>query len=81
MENIVTEEEITKWLNRMEELLPNIEASDSQGEEILTNIKAYIADCKHFLKEGKLVLSFECMVHAFAIFETCELLGVLKTNR
>ena len=81
MQDTIKKEDVTKWLERMNDVLDKMETFDSRGEEMLSNIKAYVSDSKHFLDKGNLVLSFECMVHAFAIFETCKELGVLEVRR
>ena len=78
MRNTVSDEEIVKWLTKIENVLPNIEADTEKGEEMLTNMNAYIADCKHFRKNEELVLSFESIVWAWAIFELARDLGHFK---
>jgi len=74
--NIVKEEDVTKWLVRLEPLLELTEPADDKAEELLENARAYVKDCHHWLDKGNLVLAFESMIHAFAIFETCKELGV-----
>jgi len=69
-------EEIEKMLEKIEHLVDKIEINDNKGKEMLTNMKAYIADSKHFKEKGDLVKSFEAVVYAFGIFETCIKLGV-----
>ena len=75
--NEIKIEDITKWLSRIEPVLENISPQNEKGDEILENVRAYVSDCKHFLKEGNLVLAFECMVHAWAILETARELGAV----
>ncbi|MDD5416539.1 MAG: DUF357 domain-containing protein [Candidatus Aenigmarchaeota archaeon] len=72
----VPREEIEKWLNKIESIVDKIEVNDTKGEQMYTNMKAYISDCKHFLKEGDFVRSFEAVVWAWAIYEICLELGV-----
>lgn len=74
----VTIEEIEKWLDKIEPLVEKIKINDKKGEEMLTNMKAYISDCKHFMEKGELVLSFEAVVWAWAILENCKELGVFE---
>lgn len=69
-------EEINKWLNKLEPLVDKIEVMDAKGEEMLTNMKAYISDSKHFMGTGDLVRSFEAIVWAWSIFELCQELGL-----
>ncbi len=78
MNDKVKTEDITKWLFRLEPVLENISPQNEKGEEIIENAKAYVADCKHFLENGNLVLAFECMVHAWAILETARELGAVE---
>jgi len=74
-------EEIEKMINRIEPLIDKIRIDDEKGEEMLTNMKAYISDSKHFLKNGNMVKSFESIVWAWAILEICEELEVFKIER
>lgn len=74
-------EEIEKMTKKIEPLIERIKVEDDKGEEMLTNIKAYISDSKHFLKAGNEVKSFECIVWAWAILEICEELEVFKIDR
>ncbi len=69
-------EDITKWLDKIGPLVGEIEVFDKRGEEMLENMKAYISDCKHFMDKGELVLAFESVVWAWAIYENCKELGV-----
>jgi uncharacterized protein len=75
------EEETIKMLNKIEPMVDGIETKDAKGEEMLTNMKAYISDSKHFLKVKDLVRAFECSVWAWAILELCEELEVFKIGK
>jgi hypothetical protein len=70
--------DVTKWLDRLEPVIEEAEALDAKGEEVITNAKAYVADCRHWLESGNLVLAFECMVHSWAIMETARELGAVS---
>jgi uncharacterized protein len=72
------EEETLKMLNKIETMVLRVETSDAKGEEMFTNMKAYISDSKHFLKTRDLIRAFECAVWAWAIMELCEELDVFK---
>jgi hypothetical protein len=74
-------EEILKMHEKIEPLIGKIEVKDEKGEEMLENMKAYIADSKHFLNKKNYVKSFEAIVWAWAILEICEELGVFKVER
>lgn len=71
-------EETEKWLVRIVELIDKADAVDSRGEEFLKNINAYIADCRYFLGKSDFIRAFECVVHAWAVLETCRELDVLR---
>lgn len=79
--NIVKEEDVTKWLVRLEPLLELTEPVDDKAEELLENARAYVKDCHHWLDKGNLVLAFESMIHAWCIFETCKELGVFTVRK
>jgi len=74
-------EEILKMTKKIEPLVDKIQVNDERGEEMLANMKAYISDSKHFLKNDNLVKSFESIVWAWAILEICEELEVFKVER
>jgi hypothetical protein len=73
--------EIEKMIVKIEPLVDRIRVEDDKGEEMLTNMKAYISDSKHFLKAGNEVKSFEAIIWAWAILEICEELEVFKVDR
>ncbi len=77
MHDHITKEEIEKWLAKLEPLVPRIEVHDPKGEAFLTNIRAYVADSRHFMENGDMVRSFEAMVWAWSLWETCAELGLL----
>ena len=68
----IPEEEIVKWLERLDKKLDSVHAKNAKGEEVLRNAEAYRDDCKHWLKEGNLFLAFEACVYSWAIIETAE---------
>ena len=74
-------EETLKFLEKIKPLVDGIEIVDERGNEMLTNMKAYIEDSKHFLKEGDMVRAFECSVWAWAILEICEDLDVFRLEK
>lgn len=78
MQDRIAREEIEKWLGKIEPLVDGIMVDDSRGEEMLTNMNAYISDSKHFLEKGELVKSFEAVVWAWSIFELCHDLGIFR---
>jgi hypothetical protein len=74
-------DEIVKMIEKIEPLLDKIEVKDEKGEEMMENMKAYISDSKHFLKNKNYLKSFEAIVFAWAILEICEELGVFRLER
>jgi len=74
-------DEIIKMLEKIEPLVDKIEVRDEKGEEMLENMKAYIADTKHFLNKKNYLKSFEAAVWAWAILEICEELDIFKVER
>jgi len=74
-------EEIKEMTVKIEPLIEKIVVKDDRGQEMITNMKAYISDSKHFLENGNLVKSFEAIVWAWAILEICEELEVFKLER
>lgn len=78
MKDKITLEDIEKWTKKLEPLIDKIIVNDQRGEEMLNNMKAYIADSKYFVEKNDLVKSFEAMVWAWAIFEICRQIGIFK---
>lgn len=72
--------EIKNMTEKIEPLVDKIEVKDEKGQEMLTNMKAYISDSEHFLKNGNEIKSFEAIIWAWAILEICEDLNVFKVN-
>lgn len=80
MHDHITQEDVEKWLAKIEPLLPVMEPQDSKGESFLTNIKAYVSDSRHFLEKGDFVRAFEAMIWAWSLWETCAELGLLALS-
>jgi len=78
MNDRVDIKDIEKWTMQIENIYKEIEVNDSKAEEMLSNMKAYVEDSKYFLEKGDLVRSFEAVVWAMAIFETCRQLEIFK---
>lgn len=75
------QEETLKMLDRIKPLVDKIEIVDDKGEEMLNNMKAYIADSKHFLHQQDFIKAFESAVWSWAILEICEELGIFKVEK
>ena len=76
MNDRIPKQEIEKWLNKINKKLENINPKNDKGKEFLVNINAYVFDCKHFLKEGDYMRSFEAVIWAWAWLEIGEKIGV-----
>lgn len=74
-------DETVKMLNKIEPMVETILICDPKGEAMMTNMKAYISDARHFMKIGDLVRAFECAVWAWAILELCEEFGVFRIGK
>ncbi|MBU5558047.1 MAG: DUF357 domain-containing protein [Candidatus Aenigmatarchaeota archaeon] len=77
MRDHIAQQDVERWLAKLEPLISRIEVQDSKGEAFLTNIKAYVADSRYFLSKGDLVRAFEAMIWAWSLWETCAELGLL----
>ena len=74
-------EETLRMLKKIESLVDKIEIVDDKGEKMLTNMKAYISDSKHFLHNKDFIKAFESIVWSWAILEICEELEVFKIEK
>lgn len=74
-------EETIKMIEKIEPLIDKIETNGKKGEEMMENMKAYVSDSKHFLKNKNYLKSFEAIVWAWAILEICEELDVFRLKR
>lgn len=74
-------EEIKQMTDKIEELIDKIDILDPRGEGMMTNMKAYISDSKHFHNGGNLIKSFEAIVWAWAILEICEELEIFRIEK
>lgn len=70
--------ETEKWLEKAEKEVVNLKPLNQKGEEFITNIKAYISDCKHFLDKGDLINAFESIVWSFSWIEIGKELEILE---
>lgn len=70
--------ETEKWLAKINKERKKIKLVDESRKDFLKNIDAYIADCGHFMKEGKLVLAFEAVIWSWAWLSIGKEMGILK---
>lgn len=66
----ILEKETHKWLKKLEKETVTLNPEDQKTKEAIENMRAYIKDCKHFLKEKDLVRAFEAVIYAWGIYET-----------
>ena len=57
--------ETQKWLSKIEKEMPKVK-ENAKNKSNIKNIKAYISDCKYFLKNEKNILAFEAIIWAWA---------------
>jgi hypothetical protein len=62
-------QETQRWLERIKREIEKCEIQDKNKIDFLQNVRAYISDSEHFLKEEKLVLAFEAVIWAWAWFD------------
>lgn len=74
--DLLLKRETEKWLMKIECI--KIEANSEKGKSMLQNMKAYIADSKHFLEKNDFIKAFEAVVWAWSIYELCRDLGIFK---
>ena len=73
--------ETEKWLKRIKNEREEIRLVDEKRKDFLKNIDAYISDCEYFLKENKLILSFEAVIWAWSWISIGKELGIFKTGQ
>ena len=56
----------------------SFDSSNNDVKNEVTNLKAYISDCKHFMEKNDLVKAFEAIVFAWGIFEALSNLHLIK---
>jgi hypothetical protein len=69
--------ETEKWLSKIENVKYEVNNSSKEVKNTLKNMKAYIDDCKYFLKQGDMIRAFEAVVYAWGIYETLLHLGIV----
>jgi len=74
-------EEIKKWMKRLEMNVDEIKAMSPKGVEFLTNIRAYQSDSLHFYNKGDLVRSFEALIWTWAYIEIGKNVGILNSKK
>lgn len=75
--NDILKEETAKWLAKLESKTITPTTDQKNVLDQITNIKAYISDCKHFQEKGDWVRAFEAVIYAWGIAETLERLGLI----
>ena len=67
--------ETEKWLKRLEKEIKGIKSTgrlkDEHVKSVLTNMNAYISDCRYFMKKNDWVHAFEAVIYAWGIYESC----------
>ncbi|MEW6222656.1 MAG: DUF357 domain-containing protein [Candidatus Hadarchaeota archaeon] len=73
--------EIKKWTAKLDSALPGAKPADARGDKLLTNIRAYGKDSRHFFEKNDIVKSFECLIWAWALLETGKELGHIEVAK
>jgi hypothetical protein len=73
-----------KWLKKLEKEIKGMESTGKLGKkqynELITNMKAYVKDARHFIEKKDWVRAFEAVIYAWGILETCQRVGIIKKN-
>lgn len=81
VKKMALEEELTnetmKWLKKIMEERKRVSLADTDRQEFLKNMDAYISDSQHFLKQGNLIEAFEAVIWAWAIMSIGKDIGIL----
>jgi|GEM_PF-392683 len=71
-----------RWLSKLEKEIKTVKSTDrlpkQQYKSLVTNMRAYVKDARHFMKKGDWVRAFEAVIYAWGIFETCQRVGIIK---
>ena len=73
-------EETEKWLSKIKEERKKIVLANSNKENFLKNIDAYISDSEHFLAKGDLIRAFEAVIWAWSQLEIGKDMGIFSKN-
>ena len=69
---------IEDWLMKLKQEFNKTKALEERGTDFLDNIKAYIFDTEHFLKEGDYVKAWELVSFAWGLFEAGKELKIIQ---
>jgi len=72
--------EIDKWTRKIIDERKRIVPADNGRKDFLKNIDAYISDSDYFLKEGKVIESFEALIWSWAYITIGKELGILTSK-
>lgn len=71
-----------RWLAKLEKEAQKIEPTGkidrASTENAMQNIKAYVSDCKHFIKKKDWINAYEAIIYAWGIYETCLRAGIIR---
>ncbi len=70
--------EIEKWTAKIIDERKRIVLADDNRKDFIENVDAYISDSAYFLKEGKLIESFEALIWSWAYITIGKDMGILK---
>jgi len=61
--------ETRKWLEKLEQKKIEPKQDSKEVKEQITNIEAYVSDCKHFLEKKDFIRAFEAVIYAWGIYD------------
>lgn len=70
--------ETEKWRAKLEAASLTPSQQSPEVKEQITNIQAYISDCKHFLEKKDFIRAFEAIVYAWGIYDALLSTHLLK---
>lgn len=75
-------EQTIKWLDKLETEVKGLESTgkldEKQYNELVTNMKAYIKDARHFIDKKDWVRAFEAVIYAWGILDTSRRCGIIR---
>jgi hypothetical protein len=70
--------ETQRWLSKIKAEREKITIADTNKENFIKNIDAYISDSEHFLSAGDLIRAFEAVIWAWSQLEIGKNMGIIR---
>ncbi|OYT41559.1 MAG: hypothetical protein B6U78_02820 [Candidatus Aenigmarchaeota archaeon ex4484_224] len=75
------EEAAKKEVERINEIMKNVELKNEKAREVFELAKSYAKDANYFLKEKKFLQAFEAAVIAWGFIDACLHLGYVEIKK